>query len=157
MGRARARQSHAEVRAIAVDETATLRGHHHLTVSYALDAGRLLFAAPEPEESSLGTFSTDLSAHGGQPAAVTHLDIDISRPFRAAAEYFPKTTMCFDRFHVVALGSKALDEVRRAKVKSQPEIKGTHWSLLKSHSARTISQLQTIHWLQRSNLKTARA
>ncbi|MCM8595602.1 MAG: transposase [Candidatus Accumulibacter sp.] len=65
--------------------------------------------------------------------------------------------MCFDRFHVVALGSKALDEVCRAEVRSHPELWGTRWSLLKTPSAWTTSQLQTMHWLQRSNLKTARA
>jgi len=84
--------------------------------------------------------------------------MDMSRSFQAgAAEHFPQATVCFDRFHVVALGSKALDEVRRAEVKSQPELKGTRWSLLKNPSAWTIPQLQTMHWLQRSNLKTARA
>ncbi len=65
--------------------------------------------------------------------------MDMSRSFQAgAAEHFPQATVCFDRFHVVALGSKALDEVRRAEVKSQPELKGTRWSLLKNPSAWTI-------------------
>ncbi|MCM8625208.1 transposase [Accumulibacter sp.] len=51
--------------------------------------------------------------------------------------------MCFDRFAVVALGSKALDEARRAEVRSRPELWGTRWSLLKTPSAWTTSQLQT--------------
>jgi transposase len=58
---------------------------------------------------------------------------------------------------VVALSSKALDEVRRAEVKSEPELKGTRWSLQKKPADWTVKQTQTMHWLQRSNLKTARA
>jgi transposase len=158
VGKARARESHAEVRAVGIDETACRRGQEYLSVFYDLDAQRLIFATPGRDKSCLERLAEDLTVHGGQPQAVTHVSTDMSRSFQAgAAEHFPQATVCFDRFHVVALGSKALDEVRRAEVKSQPKLKGTRWSLLKNPSAWTIPQLQTMHWLQRSNLKTARA
>ncbi|MBL8392573.1 MAG: transposase [Candidatus Accumulibacter sp.] len=93
-------------------------------------------AAPGRDKSCVERFAEDLTVHGGQPQAVKHVSMDRSRSFQAgAAEHFPQATACFDCFHVVALGSKALDEVRRAEVKSQPELKGTRWSLLKNPSA----------------------
>jgi transposase len=84
--------------------------------------------------------------------------MDMSGSFQAgAAKHFPDAEVCFGRFHVVALSSTALDEVRRAEVKSQPELKGTRWGLHKKPADWTVKQTETIHWLQRSNLKTARA
>jgi len=130
--RAHARQSHTEFHAVAV-----------------VDAARLVFAQPIWEKSSLETLLADLSAPGRRPAAVTHRDMDVSRAFRAgaSARHFPKATMCRDRFHLFALGNKALDEVRLAEVRNQPDLKATRWSLLENPSAWTTSQPQTIHWL----------
>ncbi|WP_299160544.1 transposase [Accumulibacter sp.] len=42
-----------------------------------------------------------------------------------AAEHLPDAAVCFDRCHVAALSSTALGEVRRAEVKTDPEVKGT--------------------------------
>jgi len=58
---------------------------------------------------------------------------------------------------VVALASRALDQVRRAEVKLAPELKGSHWALLKRAAHWYRKQIDTMHWLQRSGLKTARA
>jgi transposase len=158
VGRARAQESHARVRAIGVDETASKRGQTYISVFYDLDAQRLLFATPGRDKATLGRFASDLSEHGGQPTAITHVSMDMSGSFQAgAAEHFPAAEVCFDRFHVVALSSTALDEVRRAEVKSAPELKGTRWGLHKKPADWTVKQTDTMHWLQRSNLKTARA
>jgi transposase len=79
----------------------------------------LLFATPGRDKATLGKFASDLRAHGGQPTAITHVSMDMSGSFQAgAAEHFPAAEVCFDRFHVVALSSTALDEVRRAEVKT---------------------------------------
>ena len=59
--------------------------------------------------------------------------------------------------HHVTQASMALDGVRRAQVQSEPEFQGTRWSVQKKPADRTVKQAQTMHWLQRSNLKTARA
>jgi transposase len=158
VNQARAKESHAEVRAIGVDETASKRGQTYITVFHDLNKPRLLFATPGRDKATLGKFATDLTEHGGQPTAISHVSMDMSGSFQAgAAEHFPKAEVCFDRFHVVALGSTALDEVRRAEVKNEPELKGTRWSLHKKPADWTVKQTQTMHWLQRSNLKTARA
>jgi transposase len=154
---ARAQESHAEVRAIGVDETASKRGQRYISVFYDLDAQRLLFATPGRDQTTLGAFANDLVAHGGQPSAVTHVSMDMSASFQAgAATHFPQAEVCFDRFHVVALASTALDEVRRAEAKKEPQLKGSRWSLLKRPADWTAKQTQTMHWLQRSTLKTAR-
>lgn len=63
-----------------------------------------------------------------------------------------KTT--FTRF---ADDLKALDQVRRAEVKHHPELKHSRWGTLKAPRRWNAAQIHTMHWLQRSSLKTARA
>jgi transposase len=109
------------VRVIGVDETASKRGQTYISVFYDLDAQRLLFATPGRDKATLGKFASDLTEHGGQPTAITHVSMDMSGSFQAgAAEHFPAAEVCFDRFHVVALSSTALDEVRRARSRANP-------------------------------------
>lgn len=84
--------------------------------------------------------------------------MDMSRAFQTdAARTCPQARITFDPFHVVALASKALDQVRRAKTKREPDLKGSRWALLKHADHWTREQINTMHWLQRSGLKTARA
>ena len=65
VGQARAQESHAEVRVIGVDETASKRGQTYLSVFHDLDKPRLLFATPGRDKATLGMFATDLTEHGG--------------------------------------------------------------------------------------------
>jgi transposase len=154
---ARARESHAGVCAIGVDTTASKRGQTYIAVFYDVDARRLLFATQGRLKATLGKFASDLTERRGQPPAITHVGMDMSGSFEAgAAEHFPDGEVCFDRFHVVALSSTALDEVRRAVVKTASELKGTSWGLHKKPADWTVRQTATMRWLQRSNLKTAR-
>jgi transposase len=46
-------------------------------------------------------------------------------------EHLPNARVTFDKFHVVADASKALDTVRRQQQKADPELKGMRWTLLK--------------------------
>ncbi|WP_298310615.1 transposase [Propionivibrio sp.] len=106
-----------------VDETASKGGQTYFAVFDDLDAQRLLFATPGREKATLGDFASDL---------IAHVSMDMSGSFQAgAAEHFPEAEVYFDRFHVVALSSRAPDEVRRADLKSAPEPKGIRWSLYK--------------------------
>lgn len=56
----------------------------------------------------------------------------------------------------MALASQALDQVRRAEVKTAPALKNSRWALLKDAQRWNHQQICTMHWLQRSDLKTAR-
>lgn len=155
---ARAQQDHATVRRIGVDETSTRRGQRYLTLFHDADARRLLFATPGRDAKTFTAFAADLRAHGGDPAQITDLGMDMSKAFQAgAAGTCPQARITFDPFHVVALASKALDQVRRAETKLEPDLKGSRWALLKRADNWTREQINTMHWLQRSDLKTARA
>ncbi len=53
VAQARAKESHAKVRAVGVDETASKRGQTYITVFHDLDAPRLLFATPGRDKATL--------------------------------------------------------------------------------------------------------
>ena len=158
VGQARSKEDHATVRRIGVDETSTRRGQCYLTLFHDADARRLLFATPGRDAKTFAAFAADLEDHGGDPARITDVSMDMSKAFQAgAARTCPKARITLDRFHVVALASKALDQVRRAETKLEPDLKGSRWALLKCSVNWTRKQINTMHWLQRSGLKTTRA
>jgi len=158
VAQARAKEDHAAVTQLAVDERSARRGQRFLSLFHDPQERRLLFATPGRKADTFAAFSQDFKAHGGDPEAIETVSMDMSRAYQAGARtYCPNATLCFDPFHVVALAHKALEEVRRAESKERPDLKGSRWGLLKDADDWTVNQITTMHHLQRSNLKTARA
>ena len=123
VGQARSKEDHATVRRIGVDETSTRRGQCYLTLFHDADARRLLFATPGRDAKTFAAFAADLKDHGGDPARITDVSMDMSKALQAgAARTCPKARITLDPFHVVALASKALDQVRRAETKLEPDL-----------------------------------
>jgi transposase len=48
---------------------------------------------------------------------------------KGATEHFPDARIVFDKFHVMVLAGKALDEVRRELQREGADLKGAMWSL----------------------------
>jgi transposase len=48
---------------------------------------------------------------------------------KGAIQYFPQASIVFDKFHVMVLVGKALDEVRLQLQREGAELKGVMWSL----------------------------
>ena len=158
VAQARAREDFSTVRRIGVDETSARRGQRYITLFHDADARRLLFATPGRSAASFAAFAQDLHAHGGTAEAISAVSMDMSQAFQAgAARHCPQAQVSFDPFHVVALASRALDQVRRAEARTEPDLRGSRWALLKDARHWSGAQLNLMHWLQRSGLKTARA
>jgi transposase len=98
----------------------------------------------------------DFIAHQGRPEAIGFITLDMSWAFQAGARNpFPNAELCFDAFHVSQLVHDALDQVRRSEVKHDASLKGSRWALLKSARDGSFQPITDMHWLQRSDLKTA--
>ncbi|APR05325.1 ISL3 family transposase [Thauera chlorobenzoica] len=168
---ARAKDDMSGVRHVGIDETSVKRGHQYITVVHDLAAKRLLFACPGRDHQTLGAFSEDMRAHGGDPATIEHACIDMSAAYaKGISQSLPNAQISYDRFHVVALANAAMDEVRREEMRSSAaavrEAVGVHskktlrqllWGMRKDSASWTRAQFEAMHWLQRSNLKSARA
>lgn len=155
---ARAREDYSAVRRISADERSARRGHRYVTMFCDADARRLLFATPGKDAATFKAFAHDLAAHGGDAQAITDVSLDMGAAYQAGTrEHCPNARVSFDPFHVVALANEAMDQVRRAEVKHEASLKGLRWGTLKDAANWTIKQVDQMHWLQRSGLKSARA
>uniref|UniRef100_UPI00399B5A70 ISL3 family transposase n=1 Tax=Roseovarius halophilus (ex Wu et al. 2025) TaxID=3376060 RepID=UPI00399B5A70 len=155
---ARAEEDFEAVTAVGIDETAARRGHAYITLVHDLDARRLLFACEGRDQGTVASFVEDLEAHGGDVSRITAACIDMSRSYIAGVgKHLPEAAVTFDRFHVVKLANEALDEVRRAEVRTEPALKRSRWMWLKDKHHWTKTQIAQHHDLSRRKLKTARA
>jgi transposase len=109
---------------------------------------------------TIAELAEDLRAHGGDPAAIESVSIDMSPAFIKGVEAeLPNARITFDKFHVVAHASFALDQTRRREQKSDPELKGLRWALLKDRARLDAEQRADLDTLvaQFTTKRTARA
>jgi len=157
VGSAREQESHEHVQRIGVDEKHVGR-LGYVTLFHDSDTRRTLFATKGKDKSVFSPFVNDLQDHGGDKNKIKAVSMDLSRSFQAGSKkYLPQAEQCFDAFHIIKLANEALEEVRRAEVKEESDLKGVRWGTLKDASQWNESQIEIMHWLQRSGLKTARA
>lgn len=102
----------AGLRRIGIDEISYRRGHLYLLVVVDHDTGRLVWAAPGRDSTTLQQFFDVLGPQ--RCADITHVTAD-SANFIATAvtRNCPQAVQCADPFHVVKWATDALDEVRR--------------------------------------------
>jgi len=132
---------HSRVTAMAIDETSRAKGHNYVTIAADADARKVIFVAEERESQSIAALADDLLDHGGDPEAIRSVSIDMSPAYiKGVTEYLPNAQITFDKFHVIAHASTALDETRRKEQKRDPALKGMRWVLLKDRDRLNTEQ-----------------
>jgi len=170
VGEARDREIFKDVQTIGIDETSLHRGQSYITVVHDLQAKRLLFATEGREHQTILDFVEDLKAHGGDPADVRHVCVDMSAAYtKGVGLALPDAEISFDRFHVIQLALEAMDEVRREEVRENGDhlreqlggrskvVRDLMWGMRRNPRGWKKGQTHAMHCLQRSNLKSARA
>ncbi|MHB1433422.1 MAG: transposase [Streptosporangiaceae bacterium] len=181
VNKARAAMDFSEVTEIGMAETSARRGQDYVSIFMDLTERRVMFATEGREASTVKAFAAGLEAHGGEPATqIERVCCDMSPAFikgikthlgcepqdareedgievPAAAGHQPQ--IVFDRYHVVAKASDAVDEVRRAESRTRPELKRSRYVWLKNDANLTAKQREKLTWLTRPSmqLKTTRA
>jgi transposase len=155
---ARANTDASGVTKVALDETAAGRGQDYITLFVDIEQARVLFATEGKDAGTVAAFAEDLTAHGGDPAAITEVCIDMSAAFiKGVTDNLRNAAITFDKFHAVKIINEAVDQVRREEVKSRPELKRSRYVWLKNETNLSSAQRETRDSLAKSNLKTARA
>jgi len=160
VGLARASRSDAGVRRVGIDETSARRGHDYISLFVDLKRSAVLYATEGRDHSTVERFAQDLSAHGGDPEAITDACCDMSPAYVLGIETsLPAAEITFDRYHLAQLLSKALDEVRRDEAPGRSELRRTRYLWLKRPEKLTDRQRADLAWLrvQGRGLRTARA
>lgn len=128
----------SEVSRLAADETSKSKGHDYITLVADADEHRVLFVTEGKDAETIKAFAADFVAHGGDPEAVESVSIDMSPAFiKGVTEHLPNARITFDKFHVIAHASTAVDKTRRIEQKTDPSLKGLRWKLLRDRDSLT--------------------
>jgi len=145
---------------LAIDETSCRRGHDYLTFAADAEAHKVVFVTQGRDAKTIGAFSHFLSEHKGAPEQIACVSIDMSQAFiKGVTKHLPNARITFDKFHIVAHASKAVDQTRRSEQKIDPSLKGLRWALLKDRQRLPESQRAELDAFvaQATTKRTARA
>jgi transposase len=130
---------------IGVDETAARRGHDYITVFVDLDARRVLFACEGRSGVALALLRQFLESKGVEPDSVKEFACDMSPAFLSGIEAaFPNAKVTLDKFHLVAMLTKAVDETRKTEAKKYKALQGTRWIWLKNPNNLSSAQHEAL-------------
>lgn len=122
-----------ELKELGLDETSKRRGHDYITVAVDMEEARVLHVTEGKDKNAVKKVKTYLESKGVDVNEITDASIDMSPSFISGInEYFPKTALHYDRFHVVKLLNEAMDEVRKLEYKEHAELKGHKYTFLKN-------------------------
>jgi transposase len=155
---ARERADYADVKRLAIDETAAKRGHDYVSLFVDIDRRRVVFVTEGRGADTVREFADDLEAHNGDASHVKQVCIDMSAAFiKGVTDNLTEAEITFDKFHAVKLVNDAVDKVRRAESKGRPELKRSRYLWLRNEPSLSAEARANLAALTRLHLKTARA
>ena len=153
------------LRRIGIDELSFRKGQRYITVVVDHDTGRLVWAAEGRDKQTVLGFFDQLGAERADQIRLVSSDLG-EWITRGVLERCPNAELCLDPYHVVALASSALDEVRR-EVWQQARragdkhgarwLKGARWALWKRPERLTERQQAKLATIEHVNRRLYRA
>ena len=149
---------------IGVDEISYRKHHHYLTLVADHVERRIVWGKAGKDAATLKAFFDALGEERRNEIKI--VSMDMSGAFmNAVRASVPHAQIVFDRFHVEALASKALDDTRRELWqelrKNDPEaartLKYSRWALLKDPVNLTEAEEAKLSEIQRGNVRLYRA
>lgn len=151
----------SEVKHIGMDETSTKRGHSYVTLFVDMDEKRVIDVEEGKKSDVVEEFVLDFRKHGGEPEKVTDVCCDMSPAFISGIEdHLSDALITYDRYHVMKVLNKAVDDVRKRESKEQSVLNRTKYLWLKNRenlSTKQESELKEILLMKKLNLQTVRA
>jgi len=155
----------AGLRRIGIDEISHRKGQRYLTVVVDHDSGRLVWAAAGRERKTVEAFLDALGQERCKQIELVSCDMAswIAGPI---AERLPDAVRCVDPFHVVALATDALDEIRRevwnearraGQTQLAGDLKGARFALWKNPEHLSARQQAKLSDIERTNQRLYRA
>lgn len=144
---------------IGVDEISWKRHHHYLTLVVDHRSRKVVWGAEGKDAKTLDGFFDELGEE--RSARITAVSMDMGPAYRKSVQaegHVPQAVGCVNPFHVVALATKALEEIRREiwqelRRLPDPEVarrfKGARWALLRNPDDLTDRQAETLAEVRR--------
>lgn len=139
---------------IGVDEISWKRHHNYLTLVVNHRTKKVVWGAEGKDATTLDGFFSELGEE--RAGRITAVSMDMGPAYRKSVRaegHAPQAVTCTDPFHVVALATGALEEIRRdiwQQLRRLPDhesarrFKGARWALLKNPEDLTDRQAETL-------------
>ncbi len=144
-----------EIRRIAIDEIAVMKGHKYVTIIRDYDTGvviKIFFGRKyETTRDALKTLGKE------RLSKIEFASLDMWDPYiKAISECCPNAKLVFDKFHVVKKVNEALDTVRKnefsnADPEEKKKMKHKRWIILKRPKNLKVAQKEDLDTLMNSN------
>lgn len=139
----------ANMTTLGIDEFSIRKRHRYMTIFVDLASGRIIHAVEGTAKEKLFPFLNRLKKQAKSLKAVA---MDMSRSFFSAVqEVLPDVDVVFDRFHIMALMNKAIDEIRRAW---QNQLDQAGLKTLKGSRFLFLRNYESLHKSEKSRLDT---
>lgn len=146
---------------IGIDEVSWRKQHRYLTLVCDHQRRQVVWGTEGAGEKAGDAFFEELGAE--RSAKLRAISMDMGPGYaKSARQHAPQATLCIDSYHVVALATKALDEVRRdywnelrslGDQRAARRFKDARWALLKNPENLTAKQAATHRKLRRAGGK----
>lgn len=149
---------YSTLRYIGVDEFSIKKGHEYMTTFVNLETGRIIHAVEGRSKAAIKPFLRKLARKAKNLTAVA---MDMSGAYESAVrEMLPGVDIVFDHYHVMALCSKAIDEIRRAQQSRCNNVglrtlKGQRFLLLKNFEKLNSQEKSSLESLLEVNIPLA--
>lgn len=131
----------SRVKNIGIDETSRKKGHNYVTTVTDLDNSKVIYVTVGKDSATVDSFKTELEKRNLKVDQITNICSDLSPAFILGIKTnFPNANHTFDKFHVVKIVNKAVDEVRAKESKTNELILKSKYSLLKNPENLTANQ-----------------
>jgi len=142
---AEARSDLSDVTAVAIDETSYRRGQRYVTLAADAERRRVIHVVEGRDAAAIESLADHLQCRNADARQIEEVSIDMSAAYiKGVGEHLPNARITFDKFHVIAHASAAIDKTRRAEQKTDPSLKGMRWLLLKDTSKLNAEQLGSL-------------
>ncbi|MEA3379055.1 MAG: ISL3 family transposase [Nanoarchaeota archaeon] len=145
---------------IGMDETSVKKGHDYITLFVDMLKKRTVFIAEGKDAATVKAFTEDIKKHNGIPEAIKDVSCDMSPAFiKGVKDELPEAKITFDKFHIMKIINKAVNEVRKQELAINPILKDSRYVLLKNEPNLTKKQQEKREELSmpKLNLKSIRA
>lgn len=143
------------ITALGIDEVSYRKGHRYLTIVTDVRQRRILDVKKGRDSAALKRFFRTFGPE--RLAQIREVVIDMHEPYELAiAEAMPHARIVFDRFHLMKLLNRALDELRRRQQRDLPlddrrVLKNKRYVLLRPREELTPRQRVALTELRRVN------
>jgi transposase len=137
----------SEIQYIGIDEFSIKKGHEYMTIFINLESGKIIHAVEGKSINSVAPFLLELKEKAIHLKAMA---MDMNAAYESAVkEFLPHVDVVFDRFHVVALLNKAINEIRRDEQAKSNEL---GLKALKGHRFLLLSNYEKLNSKRQNSL-----